>query len=115
MACGTKPISPSTSDRPLLHRLQAEKAAQQRGLAAAVAAENREQLAAPERERDVAEDPASAEGDAGLLDPDHCRHPAVWVRTRSIAKTGAPMIAVMIPSGISAAVAVRATSSTASM
>src|SRR5262245_7213319 len=93
--------------------LQSEKSAQQSRLAAPVSAQNGEELTALERKRDVAEDPAAAKGYASVLYADHCRHPAAWLRTRRSAKIGAPMIAVMMPSGISAAVAVRATSSMA--
>jgi hypothetical protein len=52
-------------------RLQAEQRSQQRRLAPAVAAEDGQRLAFRQRERQAAEDPARAEGHAGLPDFNH--------------------------------------------
>ena len=97
--------------RAALRRQQAEQGLEQRGLAGAVGAEQADDLAAADREVDVAADRLArvAEAESLCLEP----HAQPWrPRASSHRNAGAPTNAVRMPIGVSTAAIVRASVST---
>jgi hypothetical protein len=88
-------------------RENAEEGLEQRGLAAAVRAEQRQHLALLERNVEAATDHAVAVAD-GEIAPGKAHDQVRCMPASSQMKNGVPMTAVRIPSGISTGAAVRA-------
>ena len=108
---GPLPVHQALPARP---RQDAEQAAQERGLADAVAPEDGEDLARREGEREIREQFVSAVvGKGGMLHRNHDQSPCFSrVRFSRKAKNGAPRSAVRMPIGSSAARRLRAQIST---
>src|SRR5690606_21294723 len=89
-------------------RLKAQQRPQERGLPTPVRPEDRHRTSDRDVERDVLEQDARSKGDGCVFEADHARFTSLKWRRSKIPNTGAPIRAVRTPSGISAAVSVRA-------
>ena len=96
---------------PALRREQAEDGLEQGGLAAAVWAEQADDLALAQAEAGIAPDRLAAIAEGQILDLEAHRQPS-RPRARSHRKNGAPRKAVRMPSGTSVTAMVRASVST---